>query len=98
MLQSVYWTYQAADEDEEATTETTETTEGDGTTETTEGEAAADDDGNGDFAQFGDFRAKLRQERITNNKEEECSLVSLVPETYTKSKRMGLYSACGYKF
>ena len=48
---------------------------------------------------FGDFKAKLKQESVFNNKDEECELSSSIPEAYEQSKRIGMIgSTCGYKF
>ena len=61
-----------------------------------EAEEEAEDDNVDDF---GDFKAKLKQDSVFNNVEEECVLGSSIPEQYEQSKRMGMIgSTCGYKF
>ena len=40
--------------------------------EASENTGEEEDDGGDDFGDFGDFKAKLKQESIFNNVEEEC--------------------------
>ena len=56
-------------------------------------DGGGDDDG---FSNFGDFKAKLKQDRMPNNAEIDCCLDSEIPNTYEKSYRMNMIgSTCG---